>query len=110
MDANEYQRLAEKTAGAADPAQKADRVLYTALGLAGEAGEIANLTKKLVFHKHPYDHQKFLDELGDVAWYLAMNARAHDLTLTEVMAFNVKKLQERYPEGFSPEASINRKR
>lgn len=107
MDANEYQRLAEKTAGTAD---NNDRILYTALGLAGEAGEIADLTKKLVFHHHPYDGKKFLDELGDVQWYLAMNAVAHGYTLAQVMEHNINKLRERYPEGFTSEASINRKR
>lgn len=105
---NTYQKEALKTAGATESIGT-DRILYTALGLAGEAGEVADLTKKMIFHKHPYDAEKFLDELGDCLWYLAVNAHAHGYTLEEVMEFNINKLRTRYPEGFSAEASINRK-
>ena len=104
MDANEYQRLCEITAGG----DNNDRIAYTAMGLSGEAGEVLDETKKLLYHKHPYDLDKFLKELGDVAWYLAMCSLAHGFTLSEVMEANIKKLQARYPEGFSTDASINR--
>jgi NTP pyrophosphatase (non-canonical NTP hydrolase) len=108
LRANDYQIAALRTAGAAD-AMTNDRVIYTALGLAGEAGEVANLTKKVIFHKHEYNREKFLDELGDVAWYLAVNSDAHGYTLEEVFEYNIKKLEERYPGGFSTDKSINRK-
>ena len=35
-------------------------------------------------------------------------ARDLNFTLEEIMAINIKKLEKRYPEGFDPEASINR--
>jgi NTP pyrophosphatase (non-canonical NTP hydrolase) len=106
MDANEYQRLCERTAGG----DVSDRITYTAMGLSGEAGEVLDETKKLLFHNHPYDRDRFLKELGDTAWYLAMCSLAHGFTLAEVMEANIEKLEERYPGGFSAEASINRKK
>ena len=108
MTPNDYQEAALKTAGAAD-AMTPDRAIYTALGLAGEAGEVANLTKKWQYHKHPYDRERFLDELGDCLWYISVNAHTHGYTLEEVMEYNIRKLKLRYPEGFSTSASINRK-
>lgn len=104
MDADEYQRLCLRTAGGG----KSDRITYTAMGLSGEAGEVLDETKKFLFHNHPYDRDKFLKELGDTAWYLAMCSLAHGFTLSEVMEANIEKLRQRYPEGFSAEASINR--
>ena len=82
--------------------------IYTVLGLVGESGEVADLTKKWLYHQHEYNQQRFLDELGDVGWYWAMACKAHNLTLEEVMDYNIKKLKERYPDGFSSERSINR--
>ena len=118
MDADLYQYNALRTAGTSDEAAQ----IYAALGLSGEAGElmellqglnvktgkIADLTKKLFFHGHPYSPEKFLDELGDVAWYLAVLAHSHGYKLSEVFQFNIDKLQKRYPDGFSSERSINR--
>lgn len=103
MDANEYQKEAMQTAG------DHDMEIYAVLGLAGEAGEVADLTKKWRYHDHPYDRDKFLKELGDAQWYLAVAALAHGFTLAEVMEANIEKLRQRYPQGFSAEASINRK-
>lgn len=79
-----------------------------ALGVAGEAGEVADLVKKHVGHGHPLDRDKLAKELGDVLWYVA--ALAHDvgLDLSTVAALNIEKLKRRYPDGFSTERSINR--
>jgi len=118
VEADRYQFDCLRTAGTTDE----EAQLYAALGLSGEAGElgelvrdlnvktgkIADLTKKLFFHGHPYTPEKFLDELGDVAWYLAVLAHSHGYKLSEVFQFNIDKLAKRYPDGFSSEKSINR--
>ena len=39
-----------------------------ALGLVGEAGEVADLVKKHIGHDHPLDRSKAVKELGDVCW------------------------------------------
>ena len=85
------------------------RVVFLALGIAGEAGEVADLFKKHVGHGHPLDVDKLRLELGDVLWYVAAIATMHGLSLSEVAEANLKKLEARYPNGFSTEASIARK-
>lgn len=106
MDANDYQRLALRTE-APGRAQR-DRLLNAALGLAGEAGEFADSVKKYAYHAHALDEAALCKELGDVLWYVALACDTLGLQLSDVMAENVEKLRRRYPEGFSPERSINR--
>lgn len=78
------------------------------LGVAGEAGEVADLIKKELGHGHPADPDKMCKELGDVLWYVATLAASYDLTLDEVARANTRKLRARYPDGFSTAASIAR--
>jgi NTP pyrophosphatase (non-canonical NTP hydrolase) len=78
------------------------------LGLVGESGELADIFKKIQFQGHPQDIEKIKEELGDVLWYVAELCMAYRLNLDEVMADNIAKLYERYPDGFSEENSINR--
>lgn len=101
-----YQELANRSAGAGGDGDR--RLMVAALGLAGEAGEFANLVKKMTAHGHTFDHNALKDELGDVLWYLAEAATASGINLNEVAQENVDKLLKRYPEGFSQENSINR--
>lgn len=105
MNFNEYQDLAEHTAGQSDTKE---RYCNFGLGIAGEAGEVADYIKKVIYHEHQLDINKLNKELGDVLWYIATIASTAGLTLEEVAIVNIKKLKERYPEGFSPEASKNR--
>lgn len=73
-----------------------------AIGLAEEAGEVAGLMKR-VLRRQPKDllratPEAFLDELGDVLWYLAACCDSQDISLEDVWQYNIKKLKERYPE------------
>lgn len=104
-----YQVYAERTAGK-DLSFTLD-LAVCALGLAGEAGEVADLIKKVVGHGHPLDEatkKKLAKELGDVAWYLAVVSLRLGFPLSHVCMTNVEKLRARYPEGFSTERSLNR--
>ena len=83
-------------------------LLYGALGLTGEAGEVADSIKKVIFHGHKSDYEALVKELGDVCWYIALLCHAIGVPLEEVMSRNIEKLEKRYPEGFSESASINR--
>lgn len=107
LSLNNYQKLAERTSGAGGEGER--RLMVSALGLAGEAGEFANLVKKMTAHGHPLDVEALADELGDVLWYLAEAASACGLDLGEIGEENVKKLRKRYPNGFSEERSLHRK-
>ena len=102
----EYQVLAARTAGAGGSGER--RLMVSALGLAGEAGEFANLVKKFTAHGHAVDLHALADELGDVLWYIAEAASSCGLNLGEIANQNVTKLSERYPEGFDEERSRNR--
>lgn len=85
-----------------------DRLLIGALGISGEAGEVAEALKKMLFHDHPLDVEHLADELGDVMWYVVLLCDTLGLTLDEVLVGNVEKRRKRYPEGFTPERSIHR--
>lgn len=78
------------------------------LGLAGESGEFIDLMKKHLFHGHPVDRVKAGKELGDLLWYVADLATCLDLDLQGIALVNIAKLRERYPDGFTSEASIAR--
>lgn len=103
---DEYQANALKTA-AMDLPPNVHRMVM-ALGVAGEAGEVADLVKKEMGHGHVPDERAIAAELGDLLWYVAMLADAYGLTLGDVARFNAQKLALRYPEGFTPERSRNR--
>ena len=105
MDFNEYQLDALKTS---NTLQGRERIVYLALGLAGETGEIIEHVKKYFGHGHTLDIAALKKELGDVLWYLAVLAHALGLDLNDVAASNIAKLKARYPQGFSSERSINR--
>lgn len=106
MTFDDYQRLAARTLG---PGQTPDqRLANAALGLTGEAGEVAEHVKKHLFHGAPLDRDAVAKELGDCLWYLAALAGAVGVSLGDVAATNIDKLRRRYPDGFSHEASRNR--
>lgn len=107
MKMDDYQNAAMRTWEPGESPGKAAGIL--ALGVAGEAGEVADLFKKHLGHGHPLDLEKLKLELGDVLWYVAGLAHLHGIDLSEVAAANIAKLEKRYPNGFSNEASINRK-
>lgn len=76
-----------------------------AMGLAGEAGEVVDYLKKVVFHKKPLDKEKLILELGDCHWYLEYLSAALGVTTEYVLQKNTDKLKLRFPNGFSFEAA-----
>lgn len=105
MTGNKYQVAALRTAGM----MKRDELLMNGvLGLCGETGEVADLVKKSTFQGHTLDPEKVAEELGDVAWYLAVAAHAVGYDLDTIFQMNVDKLMKRYPDGFDADRSIHR--
>ncbi|MDA1867346.1 MULTISPECIES: nucleoside triphosphate pyrophosphohydrolase family protein [Bacillus cereus group] len=95
------------------------RVLNAALGLTGEAGEVADVVKKAIFHGHGFDPahcpgeeegntHKIALELGDILYYISIMSHEMGYTLEDIAQMNISKLATRYPDGFSREASQNR--
>jgi len=105
---SEFQREALRTSAAPYPDR--ERPLVQGLGLAGEAGEVANVLKKMAWHGMSADVGviRLRDEMGDVLWYLADLASHYGLTLEDIAAQNVEKLRIRYPEGFIVGGGNNR--
>jgi len=111
MDFKDYQQLASRTLLAEPDFQiQPDQVLlaWNALGLVGEAGEVAELVKKGVFHQRGLDLDKMRKELGDVLWYVAAVASNVGLTLDEIAWHNLEKLQARFPDGWDAERSTHK--
>jgi len=63
-----------------------------------------------MFQGHPMDFDHLAKELGDVAWYIAVTARAIGYDLETILQMNVDKLRNRYPNGFEVERSLHRKK
>lgn len=103
MTGNEYQRLAMRTA-----TSKCRDMANAALGLTGEAGEVADEIKKFLFQGHPLNTEKVVKELGDVMWYVALTCDVLHVSLDDVMRLNVEKLMKRYPDGFDSNKSLHR--
>lgn len=103
---NGYQFLAAKTAKAYDDPEK--ELVILSLGLAGEAGEVADYVKKVVGHGHEMDKTKLALEISDCLWYCSALAGWLGLSLSELAAANLDKLRARYGDEFSKEKSENR--
>lgn len=106
MTINEYQKEALRTASGMS--KEYPLILNGVLGLGGESGECLDIVKKCLFQGHGLDKEHLAEELGDVAWYLAVSAHAIGMDLESILRGNVDKLRRRYPDGFSTERSLHR--
>lgn len=110
LTANDFQRAAMRTASGMDYDGSGENALLLngVMGLNGEAGECIDIMKKHIFQGHELNREHMIEELGDVAWYLAVCCEGLGVTLEQVMRGNIEKLMKRYPEGFDKARSINR--
>lgn len=83
-------------------------LLHLALGISGEAGEIADAIKKHVMYGKELDYVNVLEELGDLFFYMAGLMQELNLPFRDVLDHNIAKLSLRYPEGYTDAAAINR--
>lgn len=99
MEINEYQKQAHTTAQY--PQEQA--LAYTALGLAGEAGEIANKVKKVIRDDYGIltdeKREALIAELGDVLWYLSELSHTLGVSMHKVAKDNLDKLASRAERG-----------
>lgn len=97
MELNEYQSKATKTA--IYPKKMA--IIYPALGLAGEAGEVADKVKKIIRDNNTTDEFKLniAAEIGDVLWYCAVLANDLGFDLAQIAETNLNKLADRQQRG-----------
>lgn len=78
-------------------------IVYTALGLASEAGEVAGKIKKTIRdHGGVFDSTRrdaVAAELSDVLWYVAALSRDLGYSLEAIACMNLAKLEERSRRG-----------
>lgn len=100
MNFREYQQQALETA--LYP-QRGANFIYPTLGLAGEAGEVAEKVKKILRDKggvvDAETRAALQKELGDVLWYVATLAAEFGLDLDDIAAENIRKLRSRKERG-----------
>ena len=99
MTGNEYQKLAERS----NLMTGETALSYAALGLVGEAGEIANKVKKVIRDDNNVltdeKRKSIQKEIGDVLWYISRLSAELGITLEEVMEQNIAKLSARMDKG-----------
>lgn len=108
MELNQYQEQAVKTAiyGAGNS------IIYPALGLANEAGEVLGKIKKVLRDRNGvYDDESrhaIGSEIGDVLWYIAALCRDLDLNLNDIAEANIQKLLDRQARNVISGSGDNR--
>ena len=100
MRFKEYQEMARETALFPIIGHK---IVYPALGLAGESGEVSDKIKKIFRDKGGEFDDKAIEsiaaELGDVLWYLATICDVLNIELGSVAQGNIDKLRSRKLRG-----------
>jgi NTP pyrophosphatase (non-canonical NTP hydrolase) len=110
MHLNDYQTQAMSTA---EYPSRGYNIVYPALGLAGETGEVVEIVKKAYrlsgsldgVEQAPdasitrYSHEGLILELGDILWYVAALAAEIGCDLSTVARLNLEKLAARQAAG-----------
>lgn len=105
---NEYQELATRTAiyGSGNV------IIYPALGLANEAGEVLGKIKKVLRDKgglfNDENNKAIGSEIGDVLWYIAALCRDLGLDMGTIAEENIAKLLDRQNRGVIQGSGDNR--
>lgn len=99
MTFEDYQNQSRKTAIYPNAG---DNFIYPTLGLAGEAGEVAEKVKKILRDKNGQVDDEtratLQKELGDVLWYITQTASEMDISLEDIAQGNLDKLFKRKDE------------
>lgn len=78
------------------------RLNTAAIGIVAEAGEFAEIVKKILFQGKEYNQDNIdhmIIELGDILWYISQAATALGVRLDDILLANTFKLLKRYPDG-----------
>lgn len=90
---NDYQQKA--LASVAIKEKTIAALAHRSLGLTGEAGELANIIKKVVRDKNGVadaaDLAKIKEKLGDTLYYVAVLSEYFDIKLSDVAEENIEK-------------------
>lgn len=83
-------------------------IVYPALGMTGEAGEVAEKVKKWLRGDKELDKFELLKEASDVLWYITSLADDLGYTLQDLVDANVEKLSSRKERGVVKGSGDNR--
>ena len=82
-------------------------LLNLALALNTEAGEYGDVVKKAVFFSKQTKKSDLCDELGDIAFYFFNTLAFLKVDLKDVLAANMIKIRQRYPNGRNKNYNYN---
>lgn len=83
--------------------------MHAALGVCGEAGELADAIKRDVIYEKGENRKNVVEELGDLRFYMQAVMQLHGITEQEVLQENANKLCVRYKSlRYSDEAAVGR--
>lgn len=110
---NHYQKEAVALAKYPDVGKN---MVYPALGIAGEAGEVADKVKKFWRNNGITDGAELsagertalVKELGDVLWYIAALGKEIGVSLSDIAQANIDKLTDRTARGVINSEGDNR--
>ena len=103
---NTYQTLAARTINPNLTAEEQE--MHALFLLSAEVGELHGLYQK-AYQGHDLDDEHIKKELGDILWGIAEMCTARGWELSEIADMNIRKLRQRYPDGFDAEHSLHRK-
>jgi NTP pyrophosphatase (non-canonical NTP hydrolase) len=98
----DFVSLADRMVELDEKGANIERLLTAGVGINAEGGEFLEIIKKMIFQGKPFNadnKEHMIIELGDLMWYVAQACMALEVSLDEVVARNVKKLEKRYPGG-----------
>ena len=86
---------------------RGENMIYPALGIAGEAGEVADKVKKFWRNNgitngaelRSGERDALVKELGDVLWYIAAIGKEIGVSLSDIATANITKLTDRQSRG-----------
>lgn len=83
-----------------------DMIMNNILGIVGEAGEIADVAKKIYFiGREDIGEREFKEEIGDLLWHIACLSNILEIELGDCLDYNYNKLTSRYGELKGPRST-----
>jgi NTP pyrophosphatase (non-canonical NTP hydrolase) len=84
------------------------RLMHACIGIGTEAGEVQDLFKKRIMYGKTVQTSDFVDEIGDLLWYIGVACNTLGISFEEIMEKNYKKLSVRYGKDltYSDKAAI----
>jgi len=84
------------------------RLMHSAMGMVTESAEIMDQLKKVTMYGKQLDKVNLEEEIGDLAWYVALMVDELGLDFESILDKNIAKLKARYGEKFTETAALNR--